>query len=135
MRKTLFLGALALLASTSIASAATTITLDGYCNAYAFRYHTGQFTMKDTGCSTAIGGGFLASVHGEGKTAVMALTDPASDGVQFVFKFSYPFVSGGTWNLYSTTDGIHLNTLLSGNYSIPNAGEPSLKGTRSATSH
>ena len=134
MRKTLILGALALMASTTVASAVTLVSLDGYCNQYAFRYHTGQFTMKDTGCSNAIGGGLLGSIHGEGKAAVMALTDPGNPTTQFVFKFSYPFVTGGTWTLYSTSNGTSLTTVLSGNYTIPNAGEPSLKGPKSVTS-
>lgn len=134
MRKILLVGALALTASSGAAQAVTKISLDGYCNVYSIRNQTGTMAMKDTGCSNAIGGGFLTTIKTQGKTAVFGLHDPGNGDVQFVFQFSYPFVTGGTWSLFSTADGLHLNPVLSGQYTIavPN-GEKAQSGTRSVT--
>jgi hypothetical protein len=130
----LLLGALALTASTGAASAATVLSLDGYCNAYAMRVYTGGLVaMKDTGCSNGYGAGLVASVRGDGKTTVMALTDPGNTTTQFAFKFSYPFATGGTWTLYSTTNGAHVTTVLSGTYTVPSGGERGVPGKTSIT--
>jgi hypothetical protein len=132
MRKFLVLGALALVATTSVASAATKVALDGFCNVYSIKNQHGQITAKDSGCSSGFGLGFVAGIHSEGKNAIVGLQDPSSSGYQFVFKFSYPFTEGGTWSLYSTTDGKAFNPVASGNYSLSvPAGRP--KTARSVT--
>jgi len=130
------LSALALMASTAIASAATVLSLDGFCNAYAMRKNgAGVYAALDTGCSEAIGGGVVATIKGSGKNAIIALQDPSNPGAQFEFTFSYPFVTGGVWDLYETTDGKHVSLILSGNYTVlMPAGAPPQKGPRSVTS-
>jgi len=134
MRKTILLGALALAASTAAAGAATILSLDGYCNAYAMRNVNGVVAMKDTGCSEGFGAGRLASIRGDGKTVVMGLMDPANSTTQFAFTFSYPFVTGGNWTLYSTTTGKTVTTVLSGQYTVVTGDVPALNGPRSVTS-
>jgi hypothetical protein len=129
----LLIGTLTLLASGGAAQAATHIALDGYCNNYAIRNAQGTMAVKDTGCSAGFGGGFLTTIRNQGKTAVIGLTDPSTAGVQFVFRFSYPFVTGGTWTLFDTSDGVHFNLLAGGTYTIPAPGRPAEKGARSAT--
>jgi hypothetical protein len=134
MRKVFWIGALVLLASTAAASAATIVALDGFCNAYAVRNDHGTISVKDTACSEGFGAGFLASIKSEGKTLVVGLQDPANPHTQFVFKFSYPLITGGTWSLYDTTDGVHTVPLVSGNYTLPAAGmHEHTAGVKSAT--
>jgi len=134
MQKAVLGGITALLLSATAASAATTVTLDGFCNAYNIRKSDGGYAMKDTGCSSGFGAGYLASVRTEGKTLIMGLQDPASAGAQFVYKFSYPLITGGTWSLEKTTDGTHLVSVQSGNYSLAAPAERGLRGTKSVTS-
>lgn len=134
MHKALVGGAAALLLSATAASAATVVTLDGFCNAYAIRKTADGYAMKDTGCSAGFGAGYLATVKGDGKTLVIGLQDPATSQTQFVFKFSYPLTTGGTWSLADTTDGVHVLTIANGTYSLPTAAEHGLPGPKSVTS-
>ncbi len=131
MRKILILGTLAAWAMTTAASAGTTLSLDGFCNDYRIKKSGDGYALHDNGCSSGYGGGLLANLKGTGKNAIIAVTDPASPGMQFEYTFSYPFVTGGTWSLYSTNDGETFNFLTSGTYSI---GAPAERGTKSATS-
>jgi hypothetical protein len=130
MRKILTLGILVVLASASAASAATVLSLDGFCNAYKVKKSGGGYAVRDVGCTSAYGGGLRANIKGTGQNLIIALTDPAAGGTQFQFTFSYPYKSGGTWNLYSTTDGVTFNLLVSGTYS---SGAPAHMGLKSAT--
>jgi hypothetical protein len=134
MHKIVFGGLAALLLSATAASAVTTINLDGFCNSYHIRKSGDGYAMKDFGCSTGFGGGYLATIKGAGKSVIIGLQDPASAGMQFVFTFSYPFVTGGTWTLEDTLDGVHFNFLVSGTYTLPTAAQRGLPGTKSATS-
>lgn len=134
MRKTILFGALTLAATTAAADAATTVALNGFCNAYQIRHKQSLYSVKDGGCSTGFGTGLLATVRGEGKTVIVALQDPTSSHTVFQFKFAYPFVTGGNWSLYDTTDGKTSNLIFSGQYTVPAGGQPMVKGARSITS-
>jgi len=137
MRKSVFLGALALLASTTVASAVTVIKLDGYCNNYAVRSDHGTYSLKDINClAHGFGAGFVGTVHDLGKTLIVGMHDPSNPNAQLVYQFSYPLTDGGTWTLYSTTDGMHTSVLSTGNYSIPAPGRKTAEpdDLKSATS-
>jgi len=137
MRKTILLSMIALLASTGMAAAATVtlITLDGWCNAYRFSKAHGLYALKDLSCTNAFGDGIAAKVRGEGSNLIIALTDPGTVGYQFEYVFSQPFVTGGTWTLYYTNDGLHVVRHLSGTYTVvTGAGQHPELGTKSATS-
>lgn len=132
MRKFLLLSTVAFFAATGAASAGSAIlTLDGFCNAYKIKKADAGYALTDTGCSSAIGGGVSGKLKGTGKNAIIALTDPASPGFQFEFTFSSPFVTGGTWSLYSTNDGVTFGLLTSGTYTV---GAPAQRGLKSVTS-
>ena len=136
MKKLIFLSAAALFASTAIASASVSVlSLDGFCNEYKVRKTGTLFAAKDsnTDCSAGFGGGVLATVSGQGKNAVVAFQDPASPGYQFEFTFSYPFVTGGTWVLYYTNDGVHFAVDNSGTYTLTTPAAGSGKGGKSVT--
>ena len=130
MRKILLLSMAALFATAGAASAATVLSLDGFCNAYKIKKSGGGYAMQDTGCSSAYGGGVSANIKGTGKNVIIAMTDPAHSGTQYEITFSYPFTTGGTWSLYTTSDGVSFGLLTSGTYST---GAPAERGTKSVT--
>ncbi len=137
MKKILVLGALALLASTGAACAhgkVYDISLDGYCNIYHIQVTGVLAAVQDTpSCSGNFGGGLLATVKGFGKSVDVALQDQSNPGVQLMLELSYPFVTGGTFHLYQTTNGITFTDALDGTYSIDTAPERGEKSAVSAT--
>jgi hypothetical protein len=135
MRKAIVTGALALLMSSSIASASSvTVALDGFCNDYTLRISHGTIAALDTpSCGAGFGAGYVGSAKGIGKAAVIGLQDPASPGAQFVFTFSYPFANGGSWTLSDTTDGQHFTQILNGTYTLNAPAGQVLQGSKSAT--
>ncbi len=134
IQKTLICGALALAASTCNALARTNeISLDGTCNIFSIRFlDMSTATVKDTpSCSGTYGGGVIATPKNFSKAVVLALQDPSSPGVQWMLEISYPFVDGGTFRLYQTTDGSNFVDALDGTYSMP--GTPGM-GPKTSTS-
>ncbi len=136
MKKTLIWGALALAVSTCAAEARTVeISLDGTCNTYSIRFmDTVSAAVQDTpSCSGTYGGGVIAVVKNSGHALVMALQDPSSPGVQWMLNIDYPFVTGGDFTLYQTTDGTRFTDALDGTYSL--VGTPGMGGktAKSAT--
>ena len=110
----------------------TEISLDGYCNIYHVTINGVVAAAQDTpGCSGNFGGGLVATVKGFGKSVDLAIQDPSSPGVQLMLELSYPFVTGGTFRLWQTTDGINFQDALDGTYSISTAPD---RGAKSATS-
>lgn len=137
MKKTLIWGALALAASTCAANARTVeIHLDGTCNIYSIRFvDTVRVAVQDTpSCSGTYGGGVIGTVKNSGHTVVLALQDPSSPGVQWMLEVAYPFVDGGPFTLYQTTNGTNFVDALDGTYSM--VGTPGMvaKTGKSATS-
>ena len=135
MKRILALSAVALVALTGLANARTRvfdISLDGYCNDYHIRMTGVLVAAQDTPtCTGNFGGGFSSSIKGFGKTVEIALQDASSPGVQLFLALSYPFVTGGTFHLYQTTDGINFVDELDGTYSLDTAAE---RGEKSALS-
>ncbi len=84
-------------------------------------------------CSGNFGGGLVATVKGFGKSVDIALQDASNPGVQLMLELSYPFVTGGTFHLYQTTNGITFSDALDGTYSIDTAPERGEKSGVSAT--
>jgi hypothetical protein len=137
MRRILALGAAALVASTGFANArgkTSEISLDGYCNIYQITITGVLAAAQDTpSCSGNFGGGLVATVKGFGKSVDIALQDASNPGVQLMLELSYPFVTGGTFHLYQTTNGITFSDALDGTYSISTAPERGEKSNLSAT--
>jgi len=137
MKKTLIWGALALAVSTCAAGARTVeISLDGTCNIYSIRFvDTVSAGVQDSpGCSGTYGGGVIATVKNSGHALVLALQDPSSPGVQWMLNIDYPFVNGGDFTLYQTTDGTRFTDALDGTYSIVGTPGMGAKTRKSATS-
>jgi len=126
---------LALALPAGSASAATTkLTFDGACN-------TATITTSGESEDAVLGGkhceaGFATGLNGkttDGKFSGMAILfygDPAS----YFLMLTKPYVTGGSWFLYKTTNGVNAS-LASGTYSVGGAAEHHRQGRQSITAH
>jgi hypothetical protein len=137
MKRILALGAAALFASTGFAEARTRIfdiSLDGYCNDYHISLTGVLVAAQDVPtCTGNFGGGFVSTIYGYGKSVEIALQDASNPGVQLMLTLSYPFVTGGPFHLYQTTDGVNFVDELDGTYSIDTSPERGAKSDVSVT--
>ena len=136
MKKTFVWGALALAVSTSAANARVVeISLDGTCNIYSIKFmDTVSAAVQVTpSCSGTYGGGVIATVKGFNKALVVALQDASNPGVQRMLNIAYPFVDGGSFQLYQTTDGTRFTDALDGSYSLVGTPGMGAKTAKSAT--
>jgi hypothetical protein len=126
--------AVALLASAGVSGAiagnaagtkTTDISFDGYCDGMhitVFSWH--QAGTAETGCASRIGAGMEGKVKGApwgGKTLTIG-ENPDVSGEIYLWNIQYPLVSGGGWELFSTTDGVNFNIINSGSYTITGPG-------------
>jgi hypothetical protein len=132
MKTSLALAAGVLLAFTSVAYAKTKteiISLDGHCDVITIHISKSLIAgADDPACSAQFGGGLIGKVKGFGNAIVAGVQSPAAPGVQFVLQISYPLITGGTWNLYDTTDGVTLSQIETGTYSVSGAAAHGAKG-------
>jgi hypothetical protein len=133
MKTYLALAAAALVATAGAASAKTTvISLDGHCDVITIRVNKSLVTgVDDPSCVTEYGGGAVGKVKGFGDTIVAGVITPNAPGEQFVFQVSYPLITGGTWSLYGTADGVTLTKLKAGTYTVEGTPAHGMKGTTS----
>ena len=122
MKRILFLSAAVLMCSVtgSVAkSKAYVIKLNDTCDTYDVTITGTTATALDApSCASTYGGGILATQKGFGRALILALHDPSQPGVQFVLELAYPFIQGGAYHLYSTTNGHTLTDALDGTYSV-----------------
>src|ERR1700753_1566214 len=83
----------------------TTITLDGHCDNLVLKINKTNVVGVDNGCATGIGIGYVGKVKGFGQGIVAGVQFSQVPGAQFVMRFSYPLVTGGSWDLAITEDG------------------------------
>lgn len=139
MRKTLLaLGAAAALAASAGGALAdpvtTTITFDGACNEVTLT-ETGNnvsATFAGTACEPGLGTGYNGKFKPIFKNTGMTVhfnSDPNS----YYLTLSAPYVTGGTWILYSTADGATV-TKTTGTYTVSTGDDVQARGTKSITS-
>lgn len=106
-----------------------TISVDGYCDVFSvweFGKKWVTLTEDPSSCETANGVGQMTKNKSFGTAASAGLT-LNGDGTTGLFaEASYPFVTGGTVNLYVSDDGIY-KQLLSATYTV----EPQKPGPKS----
>ena len=75
---------------------------------------------ENDGCQTYIGGGFIGRVKGAGTQAIVGgiSSQAPLQGKVLVIHLDYPFVTGGKYAVYVTGDGVALNALGSGTYTV-----------------
>jgi hypothetical protein len=122
MKRILFLSAAVLLCSVTGSMAKpklTVIKLNETCDTFDVTISGATVTATDApSCAATYGGGLVGSVKGFGKTVVLALHDPSQPGVQFVLELAYPFLQGGAYTLYQTTNGNSLTDEIDGTYTV-----------------
>ena len=120
----LAVSALALTAGIVPAASKTyAISLDGHCDVITLTVKGTLVAGTDaSSCAAGFGGGLIGKVKGFGDAIVAGVQFTAKSGNQFVFQVQWPLVTGGSWILYDTTDGVHLTQLESGTYTVQSDG-------------
>jgi len=142
MRKISILAAVAALASTGSAMAApTTISFDGYCDVWTITPTTPptvvgvEYDPNGT-CETFRGIGDIARVRGFGRAAAIGGVFNSGDpNAVYITTISEPLVTGGTFNVYYTLDGVTANFSHSGTYTVVGAGAKGDPGQKRLTDH
>ena len=67
-------------------------------------------------------------MKGAGRIATVGGNFNGNGNIVYTLDFQYPFVTGGTWHIYSTTDGSVLQDVASGTYTVAGPGVPIRKG-------
>jgi hypothetical protein len=126
MKKTALLAAAAVFAFAGQADAAktTSISLDGMCNVFAIttqdtaRLAAALETDPDGRCQTFLGEGRVAGTKDLGRIVDIGGVFNGSPSPVFTIDVQFPFVTGGAWHEYETTDGVHMQFLTSGTYTV-----------------
>jgi hypothetical protein len=128
MKKLLGVAAAALMLSAGAASAAptkVTVSVFGYsCTFSVYKQPStvaGKvlLTATDPGQCNFVGAGDISKVKGIGPVATIAGSSGLlPSGYTVLTVLDYPFVSGGTYRAYYTSDGKALNYLGSGTYTV-----------------
>jgi hypothetical protein len=87
-------------------------------------------TDPDGNCSTFLGGGSIARLKGLGRVAQIGGNFSSNASLVFVVDFQYPFVTGGSWHMYATSDGSVMQTITSGIYTVVTGAPSAGKATR-----
>ena len=64
------------------------------------------------------GAGHVGKVKGTGRLATVGGVFNSNGNTAFTLDLQYPFVTGGTWHMYSTADGSVLQDLGGGTYTV-----------------
>jgi len=113
----------------------TVISIDDFCD--VFTVTAGERLVAatdDPNCATGLVGGIFTKVKGVGDAATLAGIFNGDTTTSWTVVFSAPFVTGGTWILYYTQDGVREHFFFEGSYTVVGAGGHRLRGGRSITS-
>jgi hypothetical protein len=99
-----------------------TIVTGAPCGTFGIQWKNGLATLTRSfgGCSDAFGVG----VNGFSKAArlghamMFSVEDEGDPGTAYFYQFAFPFVDGGAWTAYSTTDGQTFSVVGSGTYGL-----------------
>ena len=138
MKKLLVLVTAILLGGTAgVAAKPTVISLHGSCDVLTISHDkplkTALLATDDPDCTPLFGAGFVGRVQNIGNSAIIGMQASTLPGQQYVFRIDYPFVTGGSWVLYSTDDGVHLSALKGNTYTVE-SGPVHKHGLKSAIS-
>lgn len=134
------IAALALMATTGGVVAKqnkTVISIDGTCDVATFyqdRVLKTAFTMtEEPGCTNFFGDGFAGKVRRLGGSLTMALSVPDAGG-QYMMRIDYPFVTGGSLQIYFTKDGSNLQGINDLTYTVLSGTPAPVRGAKSVLS-
>lgn len=136
MRTITLLAVAAVLASTggSALAAPTTISFDGYCDVWTITPSDRPLVAAvesdpDGTCETFRGIGDLGRIRGFGHAvAIGGVFSSGDPNAVYVTTISEPLVTGGTFNVYYTLDGVAVNLSHSGTYTVVGAASNGERG-------
>ena len=101
----------------------TEISLDGRCDSIAITLQSHTFaaaveTDPDGRCETFLAGGRIGRVLNLGRAADVSGVVNGSASPIYTLDVQVPLVTGGAWQLYQTSDGVHLTPIGSGTYTV-----------------
>jgi len=104
----------------------TYIQLDGYCDVFTltvFPWH--QAGEWDSACDgvDAVGSGMEGKVTGVSpKDLTIGETYFGDTSSTYLWNIEYPLITGGTWSIYKSSDGVNFSYFNGGTYTIVTAG-------------
>jgi hypothetical protein len=135
MKRVLTLAAAAVFAFAGQAlakSKTATISLNGHCDVLTLKIDKGAVAgTDDPKCAQGFGAGFIGNVKGFGNAIVAGVQFASQPGVQLVFRVQYPLVTGGSWDLSATSDGVSFSEIESGTYTVSGTADRDVPGTTS----
>ena len=132
MTKFLLAGTAALLLFAPVATAGpvvsstTWIQLDNTCDYFGLTRH-GDVFAEVHGCANltlGLGAGMAARTKDLGSIVVIADSHKTDQIAQSCYVFQRPFVTGGRWEAYFTSDGRKMVEMGSGTYTVLNGAPP-----------
>ncbi|HWA03103.1 MAG TPA: hypothetical protein VG819_06180 [Rhizomicrobium sp.] len=129
--------AAAVVLSTAAYAKTASISFDGLCDGMDISVDKTNQTALETGNGCDEGAHFGAATVGKIKdrgkvlTFGVNLSGKGGGAYQYIYVIDYPFVTGGSWSNFYTTDGKTLSRINSGTYTV---GAPARQGGRSSTS-
>src|SRR6185437_10978669 len=125
MKKILILAAAALVATagSAFAKGTTTISLDNFCDVLTIKGNKilkTALTMVEQSqdCEGLYGAGFVGKVKTFGNVVSIGLRGGSIPDAEYVMEISYPFVTGSSFILYGTEDGVNLTAFAGGTYTV-----------------
>lgn len=108
----------------------TTISLDSFCDVLTITQNKlvkTAFVLKEdsTDCENFFGAGFSGKVKVLGHQIVIGLRGGTLQDEEYVMAIDYPFVTGGSFTIYGTSDGVNLSGFAHETYTVngtPKAG-------------
>lgn len=114
-----------------------TITIDGACDAFSITVHGENVGLSEDNpvCDLAIGSGYIGTVNRRGKYAIIGAILNNDATAHWVIGLQYPLVTGGSYTVGYTTDGVHIrNVRGSGTYTVSGTAAHGLRGNEPITS-
>ena len=114
---------LALAGTANASTASTTISIDEFCDVMTITVQDKKLAAAletdDNGrCETFMGEGQVAKAKVLGRVADVSGNYNFNSAGVATLDLQYPLVTGGAWNLYVTTDGVNMQFVASGTYTV-----------------
>jgi hypothetical protein len=130
MKKAGIVTAAAAMLATSAMAGTVTITFDGRCDSIIV-YHSeesvfygGTYNACNTTTLVSGWGGLKAETRGIGENVALHFYDASVEvPIPYVFDIQLPLKTGHRWVLYESPDGVVVNELASGTYTVASAGQ------------
>jgi hypothetical protein len=119
------------------------ILLDGHCDDLQFYFAPSHQARMIQGCpdvQTGVGVGMTGRVTGVYPKDITlgVLYYDAPPGTVYLYNVQYPLVTGNSWSIFSTTDGVNFSPVDSGTYTVldadaahyPQEGPPAIPALR-----